>query len=351
MADKLRVGVVGLGLWGQNHPLVYADYHRCELAVVCDLDEDRARAFGETYRCDWTTDVGELAASDVTAFSVATPDHAHFAPAMTLLRAGKHVLIEKPMTTDLGEAKALARAARESGALGMVDFHLRWSPQYLTVKAMAEAGELGEAVMGYIRLSDAIRVAQNWLSWAGRSGPQWFLFPHTMDLMRWILDADPVDVYAVGRKGLLASQGVDTWDAIQALVRFPASFVTFETSWIVPDSSPSVIDCHMSLYGTAGKVEYDQDYAGLEIATDRFSYPWMPVGQRNRYGKLDSFLYEPMRHFVDCVVEGRPPTCSLEDGVVNTAMIAATMRSVETGQRVSIADLLADDGPGSGPRA
>lgn len=342
MKEKVNVAVVGLGIWGQNHPLVYSDYDYCDLKLVCDLNEDRAKQYAAKYNCDWTTNINDVVNSDVQAVSVATPDYAHYQPAMTLIQGGKHVLIEKPLTTNLEEAKALAKAARDNGVYGMVDFHLRWNPQYMMTKEMVETGKLGKPVMGYIRLSDAIQVAQNWLSWASKSGPQWFLFPHTMDLMRWFIDEDPIEVYALGSKEVLKSKGVDSWDAIQAMVRFPSAFVTFETSWIVPDASPSVLDCHMSLYGTEGKVDYDQDYSGIEFTTDRYSYPWMPVGIRNRYGKLDSYMYEPMRYFVDCVRDGIAPDCSLEDGVVNTAMIEATMKSIESGKPQSIADLLRD---------
>ena len=340
MERRLKVAVVGLGIWGQNHPLVYSDYHRAELKLVCDLNEERARQFAEKYNCDWTTNIQDVVNSDVEAVSVATPDYAHFEPVMTLIQGGKHVLVEKPLTTNLAEAKKMTAAAKEKGVFNMVDFHLRWNPQYMMTKEMMEKGELGKPVMGYIRLSDAIQVAENWLSWAGKSGPHWFLFPHTMDLMRWIINEDPIEVYALGSRGVLDAKGVNTWDAIQALVKFPSCFVTFETSWIVPDSTPCVTDCHMTLYGTKGKVDYDQDYTGIEISTDRFSYPWMPVGVRNRYGKLDNYLYEPMRYFVDCVLEGKQPECSFKDGLINTAMIEATLRSIETGKPVSIQELL-----------
>src|SRR5437773_1226398 len=84
---------------------------------------------------------------------------------------------------------------------------------------------------------------RRWLSWAGKSGPHWFLFPHTMDMMRGLIDEEPIEVYAIGRKGVLVEKGVDTYDAVQALIRFEQAFVTFETSWIVPDTSPSVTDC------------------------------------------------------------------------------------------------------------
>src|SRR5690606_33128588 len=166
MPEQLEVGVVGLGIWGQNHPLVYDDYHRAKLSVVCDLDEERAKKIAEQYGCDWTTSVDELVASDVTTFSVATPDHAHFAPAKTLLEGGKNVLIEKPLTTDLGEAATLTDLAANSSGLSMVDYHLRWAPDWGPVKDAVEQGGLGQPVMGYVRLSDAIEVAEKWLGWA-----------------------------------------------------------------------------------------------------------------------------------------------------------------------------------------
>jgi len=316
--------------------MVYDDYHRSELSVVCDLDEEKARTVAEKYRCDWTTDITELAHSDIPAFSVATPDHAHFAPASTLLEAGKHILIEKPLTTDLSEAQKLAELADRSNSMSMVDFHQRWNPQWAMIKDSVEAGEIGESVMGYIRLSDAIEVAESWLSWAGRSGPHWFLFPHTMDIMRWVIGQEPRRVFASGHRGVLAAKGVDTWDCIQAIVEFDTCRITFETSWIVPNANPSVTDCHMTLYGSTGKIEYDQDFAGISFTTDKHRYPWVPLGKKDRYGRLDHFMYAPMRYFVDCVLDGVPPQCTIADGLANVAMIDAVLRSLETGQPADI---------------
>ncbi|HEY6737677.1 MAG TPA: Gfo/Idh/MocA family oxidoreductase, partial [Actinopolymorphaceae bacterium] len=308
---------------------------------VCDLDEDRARRIAEQYRCDWTTSVEELASSDVTTFSVATPDHTHLAPTKTLLSAGKNVLVEKPLTTDLDEARELTALAESSSAKSMVDYHLRWSPNWSLVKDAVDDGELGKPVMGYIRLSDAIQVAENWLSWAGKSGPHWFLFPHTMDLVRWVVGQEPRRVYAAGHKGVLAAKGVDTWDCIQAIVEFESCHVTFETSWIIPDGNPSVLDCHASLYGDKGKIDVDQDYAGLSFAdSQKTSYPWVPLGKKDRWGKLDHYMYAPMRYFVDCVLDDVTPECPFRDGLVGVAMIHAVLRSLETGKPVEMAELL-----------
>ena len=343
MGETLKVGVVGLGIWGQNHPLVYDNYHRSEIAVVCDMNAERAKSVAEKYNCDWTTSVDELASSDVSTFSVATPDHAHFEPVSTLLQANKNVLVEKPLTTDLEEAKKLVELEKASSGIAMVDYHLRWDPQWSMVKDTVADRGIGKPHMGYIRLSDAIDVAENWLSWAGRSGPHWFLFPHIMDLMTWIFDEQPERLYATGHRGILESKGVDTWDAIQAMVSFPSGGnVTFETSWVVPNTNPSVTDCHMTLYGETGKIEYDQDYSGISFATsEKYSYPWVPLGKLDRWGQLNHYMYAPMKYFVDCVLDGATPECTFREGMANTALITATLRSLETKQPVVLSDLLA----------
>lgn len=336
---RARMAVIGVGIWGQNHALVYATYPRAELVCICDQNEERGRQFAERYGCRWTPDYHDLIDSEVEAVSVATPDYAHAAPALAMIRAGKHVLIEKPMTTSVEEARQIVAAQRETGVKVMVDFQQRWNPAMHNVKEAIDNGQLGKPVMGYIRLSDAITVATDWFTWSSKSGPHWFLFPHTMDIIRWLIKEEPRTVYARGAKGVLSSHGVDTYDAVQAMIQFDTAFVTFETSWIVPNSWPSVVDYRMSLYGTKGKVELTEDFKGLQIAGEKFAYPWVPVGRPNIFGKVDHFLYEPIRHFVDCVVEDKPVHAPAEDGLINVRMIAATMRSVEEGRPVSMEEV------------
>ena len=70
MADVVKMGVIGLGIWGQNHALTYHEYHRSKLVCVCDVDEDRAKEYAQRYGCDFTTDYNQLASADVDAVSV-----------------------------------------------------------------------------------------------------------------------------------------------------------------------------------------------------------------------------------------------------------------------------------------
>ena len=132
----------------------------------------------------------------------------------------------------------------------MVDFHARWHPLFMGAKSYVDRGELGAPVMAYARLSDTIQVPTEMLHWSGQSGPEWFLFPHTMDIVRWLFGRDPVEVTAKGYRGVLEST------RHLVLGRHPGhgrvrgrAFCTFETSWIVPDSYSNVVDNRLSIYG------------------------------------------------------------------------------------------------------
>jgi predicted dehydrogenase len=337
MAALPKVAVVGLGIWGTNHALAYAEYHGCELALVCDADPARARATGEKLGVKWTDDLAEVAASDVDGVSIATPDHLHTAVTMKMLDAGKSVFLEKPLATSVEEAELLAAAAAESGRIAIVDFQNRWNPAFMGIKESVSKAEIGPPVMGYARLSDSITVAESWLSWAGRSGPEWFLFPHTIDIVQWIIEQEPVSVYALGKRGILSGRGIDCWDAIQALVQFESCIFTFETSWVVPAGSPSVVDSRFVLYGESGKVDYDGAYNGLALVRDRVEYPWIPIGTRDRYGHLTHFVYEPMRHFADCLAGTAVPETSFDDGLRNVVVIDAIRRSLAEKRPITLA--------------
>ena len=79
------------------------------------------------------------------------------------------------------------------------------------------------------------------------------------------------------------------------------------------------------------------DRAGVEVSgPQKHAYPWVPVGRKNLHGKLDSFIYEGIRHFIDCVADDRTPAATVEDGLVNTATIATALRSIEEGRPLPI---------------
>lgn len=333
--QQLRVGVVGLGIWGRNHAALYANYHRSHLAVVCDQDPDRAQAIASKYDCKWTTDARE-AALQCDAVAVATPDFAHTGPALASIEAGKHVLIEKPLATSTEEALRVWRAAEAAGVVAMVDFHLRWSPDYLMINDALRRGDLGLLYMAYIRISNALEVAQRWLPWSHRSGPEWFLLPHILDLMVWIMEETPKSVFARGAINVVGGTRQDCLDALQASFQFKHAFVTVETSWAVPSSVPWVVDAEFALYGSKGRVHFRPADRNLNIATEaRYFWP-VPGEDPDRYGRLAHWIYDPMRYWVDSCLGLVPATSTIADGVRNTALVAAVLEAIKTGKEIAI---------------
>lgn len=336
---NVKVGIIGAGIWGTNHALALTTHPRCTVVMICDRDEGRARQAGERFGCAWTTSLEELANGDVDAVTIATPDHLHREPAVAMLREGKHVLVEKPLATTVADGLAMVEAADDAGVHLMVDFHARWHPLFMGAKRYVERGDLGAPVMAYARLSDTLHVPTEMLSWSGRSGPEWFLLPHTMDLVRWLFGRNPVEVFAKGYRGVLDAKGIPCWDAIQALVEFEGrAFCTFETSWIVPDTYTNVVDNRLSLYGEKGGLEVRNE-PNLWVFTDRFHTPFSSESV-TRYGKVWGFQYESIRYFIDCIADGATPEVTGRDGLVVTAMIEATLKSLAEKRPVRIAEVL-----------
>lgn len=325
---KLGAAVIGCGIYGGVHARIYAADPRVELVSVWSRRRERAEAAAAKYGVEAAPSWEQIASDDrVQLVSVATPDFAHTEPVLAALAAGKHVLVEKPMATSSGECRQMIEAARRTGVRLMVNFHQRWHPPFARAREAIVAGEIGKPSSGYIRLSDRIEVATEWLPWAGQSGPEWFLLPHILDLARWLVGGEPRWVFAAATRGVLASRGVDCYDTVQAQVDFSGTICSFESSWILPASYPGLIDFEVQVQGTEGRVDVSAGQEQVRVAGKDYRTPLV----------LDFITEEgPIRHFVDCVVNGRQPTCSGEDGLVVTRMAEAAVQSIREERRVDL---------------
>jgi predicted dehydrogenase len=276
---------------------------------------------------------------DVEVVSVATPDFAHFEPVMRMIEAGKHVVVEKPLATITREASEMVQAAKRRGVLLTVNLGNRWHPSWISVRESVQAGEIGEPVMAYARTSDTVWVPTQMLSWAGQSGPQWFLFAHSMDMLRWILGQEATEVYAIGVNQILAGRGIDAYDAIQAVVRFERSFATFETSWILPEAWPQIVESEMTINGSAGRLHLDAIRTGFDLSSDIVGKHMFARPSLWHHFKLPSTWWGAVRNLVDCVLDGGDVAITAQDGAAVVAMIEAVERSIAEERPISIASL------------
>jgi predicted dehydrogenase len=262
-----------------------------------------------------------------------TPDWAHRDPVIDALRAGKHVLVEKPMTTDVAEADEIVRVVRESGRTFQVSFNHRWLSVYHKVFSDIERGAIGEPLCGFAKKNNPILVPTEWLPWSGKSTCAWFLSSHDVDLICWWVKSAGEEVYATGAKKVLKARGIDTYDAIQAQVRFRNGFfATFESAWVYSNKSPYLPDSYMEVIGTEGHVFLDRKAEAIEMATkDAYTYPRTLLNYKvfDRWvGALPACMYS----FIDAINEKRQPYVTAEDGRRVTAILEALHRSLQSGK-------------------
>jgi len=337
----LKTAVVGCGLFGENHLKAYAQHPRAQCVAVFDLNRRRAAEMAAQYGAKAVRSLDDIARDkSIKAVSIATPDFAHTPTALALLEAGKHLLIEKPITTSTAEARQVVAAAKKARRTVMVDFHNHWNPPFLALKQRIDDGELGKPVMGYARLSNPLSIPFGMLSWAGKSGPHWFLLPHVVDIVRWLIGRQKaLRVTAHARREILKRRGADTYDAIQATVVFEDCFATFETCWILPKSWPTLVDFQLNLVGSKSTAQVNCTEQGLRMAGPRrFETPFT-AGIVDAFGVPEGFIVMPIYHFVDCILDGRQPVVTAEDGLAATQIIEAMLRSIEQQRTVDINEI------------
>lgn len=333
MTERVRVGVVGTGTMGAAYAADFADHPGAEIAGVTSRTGDSARKVAERLGCRVFADAAELIADPgVDAVVVATPDDLHAEIAVAAARAGKAVLVEKPLTTSATDARAVVEAVRDAGVVATALFNHRWVPAYAQAHERIRAGDLGDPVVAYARKNDRIFVPTKMISWADRTSPAWFLSSHDIDLVTWMFGDTPVEVFATAVHGKLRGLGIDTPDALQAQVRFAGGAVaTFESCWVYPDTFPTMVDSFVEVVGTDGVIHLDRKTEQIEIATEReFSYP-RNLLQRRVHGVSAGAVRDCLWHFVDCVANNTEPLVTIESAATTTAVLEALHLSAATG--------------------
>ena len=133
----VRVGVIGVGYLGQHHARIYSEIGGTELAAIVDIDRKKADSFAEKYGCVAHSDYREILHT-VDALSIVTPTTSHYSIALDCLRAGKDVLIEKPITVSVEEADELIRESEKGGCIIQVGHLERYNPGVLFASTLIQ---------------------------------------------------------------------------------------------------------------------------------------------------------------------------------------------------------------------
>lgn len=345
--NKVRIGLIGAGNIAQNaHIPAYLKQDDVELVAVCDLKEERAKEVAEKYNMKFAvTDYVELVALDeIDAVSICTWNNAHAETAIAAARAGKHVLCEKPMAMNTNQAEDMLKAARENDIIFMMGFTNRFRSSSKIIKELAEAGKFGDIYYAKAAWRRRRGTPLGWftdLSKAG-GGPVIDIGVHVLDLTWYLMGKPkPVSVSAsVHRKiGDYQTKGVSRWEALDTdnlvfetedsaagFIRFDnGASLTFDVSWAINGKGSGIIS---KIYGDKAGASLEP----LEIYGEEEHYL---VNSAPVINKEDNF-YNEIRHFIDCVQEGKEPISPPEDGLEVQKMLNGIYQSAEEGKEIRL---------------
>lgn len=265
-----RIGIVGGGIRGQLFARSITALPDVEVTGIADPSERARTACADAGHPVFDTIDPLLEQSD--GLIIATPDFAHFEATSSGIDAGIPMLVEKPLTTDVAEARELHDRATEKGVDVFVGFENRWANAFKQVKQAIDAGQMGAIRSGFARLSDRKYVPTEMLSWASRSSAAWFLMPHTVDLLAWFIDSKVESVSAQGVAGVVDNP--DTIDGAFAVLKFANGAIgCVEANWFLPNGFPAMVDFKVDLVGEEGAVNIDNTKQMLALYGDRTEYP------------------------------------------------------------------------------
>ena len=227
MSNQLRVGVIGCGYWGPKLARNFYEMPEAELAWVSDLRAERLAHIKELYPdARATQDYHEVLESDAQAVVIATPVFAHHQQAMQALRAGKHVLVEKPLAATSQQAVEIARTADRLGLVAMVGHTFQYNPAVNAVRDLIADGELGDVY--YINATRAN---------LGLLQPDvnviWDLAPHDVSILLHLLGVAPVQASAQGQVYIQKDRGLH--EVAYVGLEFPdGTLANLRLSWLDP---------------------------------------------------------------------------------------------------------------------
>ncbi len=341
----VNIAVIGCGYWGPNLIRNVNSLADATLHTICDLDEQRLARQKVLYpSVNTTTDMGSILRDPgIQAVIVATPMSTHYRLAKTLLEAGKHVFVEKPLAGSVKEAKELIEIARRKNLRLMVGHTFEYSPPVNKVKEILDSGEIGD-----VYYFDSYRV--NLGLFQPDLSVVWDLAPHDVSIINYFVGGRrPVSVNANGQS---YTEG-HVQDVANITIKFENNIMAhIVVSWLAPSKFRRT-----TIVGTKKMVVYDDmepeekvkiydkgvEFSHEEIAQSQVIYRTGDV-HAPRIKSVEP-LREEMAHFVDCIRTGATPRSDGESGLRVVRILEAAQRSInENGREVRISEVDEMDG-------
>ncbi len=322
---------MGVGNWGKNLLRNFYGIPQVKVTVVCDSNQKVISRIAFDYPgTEVTTEVKQLFdRDDFDAVIIATPPEAHYELAKQFLLRGKHVFVEKPMVLELSHGEELNRLAKQQRRFLMVGHILEYHPAFEKVKAMIDAGELGEVYYIYTSRVNLgiIRQTENSL---------WSFAPHDISIILMFMNQEPVRVVSTGQSFI--QPGIE--DVVFTTLHFAdGKMAHIHVSWLDPHKIRKVTVVGSQKMAVIDDMEasekiriYDKgvhftgNYTGFgEYLTLRIGDILIPTVKNVEPLKVEC------QHFIDCILNNTPPRSDGEDGLRVVRVLNAAQESLKQG--------------------
>ncbi|MFA6665541.1 MAG: Gfo/Idh/MocA family oxidoreductase [Armatimonadota bacterium] len=297
------------------------------LMGIADHDPGRGREMAEKFETRFIPSYQELLKEDIDAVIVTSENCMHKELTIMAAEAGKHVMCEKPISTNVEDAKAMIDACRKNNVQLMTAFPCRYSPAVIKAREAILAGRIGEVLS--IKGTNHGKMPGGWFIDKAKSGGGAVIdhTVHVADLMRWILESEPSEVYAEISNAMFHDKYDDC--GMLSITFENGVFSTLDTSWTRPKSFPTWGDVTMSILGTEGVIEVDLFAQSFSLYSDKDMAAMWP-------GWGDNTDYWLVKDFVSAVAEGRPVSITGEDGLAALAVALAAYKSSDAKAPVKV---------------
>jgi len=330
---KLGVAIHGAGWVAGAHAASWKKNPHVKVVSVSDLDKNRARRLTEVHGLDCAIrdDYEEVLRDDrLDIVDVTSPSHVHAEQGIAAARAGKHVLVEKPIALSMDENRALRDAVAEAGVKSLAGFVLRWNPAAQTIKSLVDSGALGK--LFYLEMDYWHGLGPSHHAWdlhsKRKTGGSTMLLGgcHAVDALRWFAgdEVEEVTAFSNNKKGLFE------YDAnVVAVMKFRGGAL---------GKTSALFDCEMpyqfnlDLAGSEGTIR-DNRVWSKKLFPGQTGWATVPTILPDSADVYHHPFDAEINHFVDCIRQDRQSHASIADGYRTHELCMAIDRSIEQGGR------------------
>lgn len=343
MVRKIGYAVVGLGV-GMRHAEAAANSKNANLIAVCDLKQEKLDKIKERYPETLTyLDFDEMLKNpDIDVVSIAVPSGMHADFAVKAMKAGKNVLVEKPVDITVEAALRIEKARQETGMKAGVVHQNRYNPDMPLMHDAVVSGKIGKVLFGdfavkWYRTQDYYDNG----GWRGTwemdgGGSLMNQAVHTIDLMQWIMNSD---VESVTSQMAVYNHKIDTEDFTASLIKFKSGAVA---TFISTTCAYPGISTDIKVYGTNGSMEADQDELKL------WKFKDAPEGEEEEMlkkytGNAAAAALDPtlclghnyvVEDMISAVLDDRDPSILPMEAIKSVRIVNAVYESARTGKTI-----------------